>query len=595
MISSCDLSHVEECEIWSNVISDHSFVYLRLAFEQFRKGPGLWKFNTSLLYDSKYVTEMRTQIEQVIKQNNYMDPSDRWEVTKLAITEFMQWYAKKLAVDTKMRLTQLAKRLNSLYKRLGIINLSSDRAVSLIQNISNKIDKTKIEINEIESCKTRGAMLKAKVQWMQEAGHNTKYFLNLEKSRAKNKTMMAVRLENGIISRNSNVIVEKQKEFYKRLYTSDPSVKFHANNLSHIQITVDQKHSLELPISKQEIWQALKDTQRNKTPGQDGIPADFYMVFWAQIGQVLYEAFVDSIQKSRLFASARRGVIPLIPKKGCDPLEVKNWCLLLNADYKLLLKAISSRLKVVLTTIIHEDQNGFIPGRNITHNIRKAMDITRYAHLKKIDAMILSVDFEKAFDRVEYQAMIDIFWYFGIGEFFCKLVNLLFTDFQLAVSNAANLSTYITPSQGLFQGNPISSFTFVIIIEILVINLRSSTSIDSIEIKGIKYLLSQFADDLDLFMKTNSHSLREVLHIITEFGKISGMKINLDKTTLYRIGSCINSNAKFYSQLKIRWSTKPLNILGVFLSNDQDEMFQLNYNEIINEIMHLYTEWQTYQ
>ena len=207
----------------------------------------------------------------------------------------------------------------------------------------------------------------------------------------------------------------------------------------------------------------------------------------------------------------------------------------------------ANRIKSMLPKLIHEDQAGFVPGRNLANNVRKAIDLITYSEVKNIEAMLVSIDFMKAFDLVDYNAMWKILEYFNFGDNIINWIKLLFKDFKLATVNAGNVSEFFTPTRGLFQGNPIASFLFVIIIEVLAINLCSNPDIDAITIKGIRYLLSQFADDMDLFMKFNSKSINAAFKTLEEFEKLSGLKVSLEKTVIYRIGSVRNSKAKFYT------------------------------------------------
>ena len=98
------------------------------------------------------------------------------------------------------------------------------------------------------------------------------------------------------------------------------------------------------------------------------------------------------------FLSHRNGVITLLPKEGKDPLFVKNYrpISLLNVDYKLIAKVMSNRLKKIINSLINPDQQGFLPGRNISANIRIIIDLIEYTDLEDIPGSILLLDFEKA-------------------------------------------------------------------------------------------------------------------------------------------------------------------------------------------------------
>ena len=96
----------------------------------------------------------------------------------------------------------------------------------------------------------------------------------------------------------------------------------------------------------------------------------------------------------------KRGVLTLIPKKGKDLRYLKNWrpLTLLNTDYKILTKLLAARLQEVIKKIVHPDQSGYIQGRFIGQNIRTTFDIIEYCKTFDIPGMIITIDFEKAFD-----------------------------------------------------------------------------------------------------------------------------------------------------------------------------------------------------
>ena len=84
-----------------------------------------------------------------------------------------------------------------------------------------------------------------------------------------------------------------------------------------------------------------------KSPGTDGLPSEFYKVFWEEIGESLTSALNSSFEIGQLPVSQRRGIIKLIPKNDADPNLIKNWrpLTLLNSDYKIASKAIANRIK----------------------------------------------------------------------------------------------------------------------------------------------------------------------------------------------------------------------------------------------------------
>ena len=141
----------------------------------------------------------------------------------------------------------------------------------------------------------------------------------------------------------------------------------------------------------------------NKIPGSDGLPTEFYKVFWNDISDLFLNSINYAYRCGQLSVTQRRGIIKLIPKKKCRTQLIKNWrpISLLNCDYKIAAKAFANRFKQVIPNITNYDQTGFLKGRFIGENIRLIDGIIKYTAAKNIPGLLLFLDFEKAFDTVE--------------------------------------------------------------------------------------------------------------------------------------------------------------------------------------------------
>ena len=139
--------------------------------------------------------------------------------------------------------------------------------------------------------------------------------------------------------------------------------------------------------------------ESGKSPWKDGIPADFYKVFWDDLSPFLVAALNSSFTQGNLSISQCRGLITLIPKKDKPLQHLKNWrpISLLNCDYK-----IATRMKKVLPDLINSDQTGFLKGRSIGENVTLIDSIITYAESQNISGILLFIDFEKAFDTLEW-------------------------------------------------------------------------------------------------------------------------------------------------------------------------------------------------
>ena len=131
---------------------------------------------------------------------------------------------------------------------------------------------------------------------------------------------------------------------------------------------------------------------------------------------------------------------------------------MLNIDYKILSKALALHLKEILPDIISEDQTGFMEGRSIASTLRKTIEVIEYTKKNHIPAMIMTIDFEKYFDRIEHSAIRAALNYFNIGPNFSTWVMLLFNQFELCTQNNGYNSEWLHPSCSVHQGCCIAPF-----------------------------------------------------------------------------------------------------------------------------------------
>ena len=339
-----------------------------------------------------------------------------------------------------------------------------------------------------------------------------------------------------------------------KTYTKDNRVNCNLENFKPPKKLDQEQQSLhEKEISMEEMSNCIKAMACNKTPGTDGFPVNFYIIFFQKIKELLLAVFHQALAKGCLHTTAREGIITLIPKKERDQLYVRNWrpITLLNTDYKILAKIFGERMKLVLNDIISPDQSGFLKGRNISDNLRIILDTMEFTEIYQIPAVFISVDFEKAFDRVDYQARQKILEKFNFGEKFRAAIQTLFNEFRLVTTNMGYNSNPLTPTRGLFQGNRISSYLFLILIELLASQIRQNKDIKGVKVKNEEVLLIQFADDLGLVLDFQQKSWEATVKTFSTFETQSGMRINYEKSLVYRMGSLRDSNAKFYSQRKL--------------------------------------------
>lgn len=135
-------------------------------------------------------------------------------------------------------------------------------------------------------------------------------------------------------------------------------------------LTLKHKQLLESDLTFEEVTAAVMGLSSGRTPGLDGLPADFYKFFWNTIGHDYFEVLQKCIGEGILPLSCQHAVLTLLTKKG-DLTVLKNWrpVAILGSDYKILTKCLANRVNGVLHTIIHKDQSYCIRNRSITDNL----------------------------------------------------------------------------------------------------------------------------------------------------------------------------------------------------------------------------------
>lgn len=298
---------------------------------------------------------------------------------------------------------------------------------------------------------------------------------------------------------------------------------------------------LDQELTLQEIEKAIEGLQNRKSPGSDGLPAEFFKTFNYLVAKPLLHVWEEAVQYTTLPFSINTGIIKLIHKKG-DRDIISNWrpITLLSSAYKIYAKALAARFSSSLNLWLHKEQKGFIKGRQLLEAILALWEGMEHAEDSKHDIIFLKIDFEKAYDRLEWSFIFQALSNMGFGPKFSKYIQTLFENARARVSVNGKLSKPFSLCKSIRQGCPIAPLLFAIAVDGL--NCLIHQKIQEGAIKGLslpnqreQMCLQQFADDTNALVLNKDASLTCFWKCLDTFCLASGSKINHNKTG-YRTG-----------------------------------------------------------
>ena len=203
-------------------------------------------------------------------------------------------------------------------------------------------------------------------------------------------------------------------------YLRDTNIKCLTDN---IKDKCDQFPTLD------ECKETVMDMKHNKSPGLDGLPAEFYQCFWDQLSELYFEMLTEIFRMNEMTLSQRLAILSLIHQKG-ERFLLKNYrpISLTNTDYKIIAFIFARRLQKIIDDYISKEQTAYIKVRYIGTNARLILDIFEYCVNNNEEGLLLFLDFKKAIDSIEWNFLFKTLEQFNFGSNFIKWINILYKN-----------------------------------------------------------------------------------------------------------------------------------------------------------------------
>jgi hypothetical protein len=240
------------------------------------------------------------------------------------------------------------------------------------------------------------------------------------------------------------------------------------------KLNQDQVNDLNSLISPKEI-PVINNLPTQKTPGPGGFSAEFYQTFKEDLIPVLHKLFHKIETEGFLPNSFYEATITQISKPQKDPTKIENLrpTSLMNIDAKILNQILTNRIQEHIKTIIHSEKVGFIPGIQGWFNIQKLINVIHYINkLKDKNHMIISLDVEKALDKIQHLFMVKVLERSGIQGPYLNIIKAIYSKPVDNIKLNREKLEAIPLKSGTRQGCPLSPYLFSIVLEVLARAIR---------------------------------------------------------------------------------------------------------------------------
>ncbi|XP_074318679.1 uncharacterized protein LOC141655501 [Silene latifolia] len=300
---------------------------------------------------------------------------------------------------------------------------------------------------------------------------------------------------------------------------------------------------LNKSYSQAEIERAIFDMGSLKAPVPDGFQALFYQKHWPVVKDDVCAMVTRALEGKGLPEGMNDTNIVLIPKvSGPEYVSQFRPISLCNVAYKIVSKVLANRIKKVLPRLISENQSGFVPGRQISDNIIVFQETIHTMRRKKGKKayMAIKIDLEKAYDRLRWSFIENTLKDMYFPQLLVDTIMNCVTSTRMQVLWNGEPTEKFIPTRGVRQGDPLSSYLFVMCLEKLQQAIDERVrKLDWLPIPickgGPKISNLFFADDMVLFAEARADQAHVIKYVLDNFCLASGEKEELQKIAAYTL------------------------------------------------------------
>ena len=367
----------------------------------------------------------------------------------------------------------------------------------------------------------------------------------------------AITTDDGTLHDDPQTIADAFATFLSCLYTRhDRDIHkqdMFINNLRR-HLDAQQRAALSAPFVIAELNSVRRNLPKNKVPGPDRLPYEFYTCVWSHVQNPLLD-IANTIAESGICPDDMNLSTIVMKYKQGNRCQRTNYrpLSLSNTDYKITAKLLAARTNRVLPSIIHANQHGFVKGRSIGDAVLLLKLLEEYCLLEDESMIAFMSDISKAYDTADRGFLRKVLVAFGFPLPYLRCFDAFHSTTQAQVLANGALSSRFSVQSGVRQGCPWAPMLFVMMAETLAETIRSDPHIEGVTVhvpynstianpQEFVAKFSAFADDALTMMK-DWHGYRHVQAVFADYGAASGNYLNLSKSKCYLVGRSSQNNA----------------------------------------------------
>ncbi|CAL1384036.1 unnamed protein product [Linum trigynum] len=572
--------------------------------------------NTEVLHLSKLHSDHLPILTSFVGQQASVNSSKfRFEAAWLLHPQLGEFLDKSWDKEAPLpnSLKDMAEKLQQWKKDVfGSTHLKKRRLIARLQGVTERLANTfypgllKLQVKlekELDLILAQEEVFwfqRANEKWVKLGEQNTSFFHQQATRRRRRNKILTLRNENGEWIDNQESLRNMVLQFYTYLYTQEEGLYEDLMPRGRFP-RLQQEELMELlrPFIISDFHRAIFEMKPMSAPGPDGFQAVFYQKFWPLVGKNLTMMATNFFETGSIPEELMESLVVLIPKidhpetpAHFRPISLNNVAL------KAITKAMANRLKPLMPKLVAPTQSGFIKGRQTNDNILLLQETLHSLRNRKgkRGGIVIKIDLEKAYDRLHWSFLRDTLGEIGLPSTWINRIMTCVEKNQMRINWNGELTSVIKPSRGVRQGDPLSSFLFVLCMERLAHRIEQVVEEKlwkpiPLSKDGPKLSHLFFADDLILFAEAESGQIDVIRSCLEDFCLSSGQKVNLHKSAMFVSPNVHRDKAQ---RLSARAGISLTNDLGRYLgiSAINGKVTKERYHQLLLKIQNKLATWK---